>query len=118
MDKKTRIYVILSAIIFILIYFGIKHFREKSNYEKTILGQWQSSENIGENFTFIFLDNGTVEIHNGNDILKMQYQINSKRLKFLDNKVIKQSYLYRVENEKLMLSTEGDSLIFYKVKTG
>ena len=117
MDKKTRIYAIISTILFILMYFGIKHFREESNYEKAILGQWRSNETNGENFTFVFLENSMVEITNGNDILKMQYQINRNRLKIIDNKVTNQNYLYKIEKEELILSTEGDSLIFYKVKT-
>lgn len=54
MDKKTIIYSITSTIVFVLIYFGIKHYREDHNYEKAVLGVWQSKETSGENFTFTF----------------------------------------------------------------
>lgn len=115
MGKRSKIYAIVSAIIFILVYFGIKHYREESDYKKAVLGEWESNETNGENFSFTFLKNDTVEISNGDTILKMQYQINQSRLKLIESKEVKKDYLYKIGSEKLILSEKGDDLIFYKV---
>lgn len=43
MDKKTRQFSIVSTIIFLILYFGYKHFKEES-YNSKILGKWESKE--------------------------------------------------------------------------
>jgi len=115
MSKKNKIYTVVSTIIFILIYFGIKHYREGSDYKEAILGEWESNEANGGNFSFTFLRNNTVEISNGDTILKIEYQINQSKLKLIENEKVKKDYLYKIESEKLILSEKGDDLIFRKV---
>lgn len=113
MDKKTKIYAIVSTILFFILYFGIKHFQE-SNFEQDIIGVWESKESNGANFTFTFKKDKTLEIFNGDSTIEMNYKINNKLIELVENELIIKSYQYTIENDTLVLSEKGDKLSFLK----
>jgi hypothetical protein len=115
MDKKTKIYAIISTLLFFLIYFGYKHFQEEST-NNSIIGKWESKEKGKENFTFKFDENKVVEINNGEETLKMNYKIDKETLRLLKDTSNLKVYYYKIVGESLSLSEKGDTLIFYKLK--
>lgn len=114
MDKKTKIYAIVSTALFFLIYFGYKHFQDESTTD-SIIGKWKSKEKDKGNFTFKFGDNKVVEINNGEETLKMNYAIDKETLKLFEDTSNLKVYSYKIIGESLSLSEKGDTLVFYKL---
>jgi hypothetical protein len=115
MDKKTKIYAIVSSALFFLIYFGYKHFREES-FANSIIGKWESKEIGNENFTFKFYENNNVEINNGKETLRMNYKIDKETLEIFEDTSNLKVYSYKIIGQSLSLSEKGDTLMFYKLK--
>jgi hypothetical protein len=115
MDKKTKIYAIITTLIFFLIYFGIKHFQESSK-EKSIIGKWESEKMNKENYNFKFNTDNTVEINNNTTTLRMNYNLDNKSLMLIDSEKVVKTYSYNIKNEILSLSEKGDTLNFQRVE--
>ncbi|WP_162628081.1 hypothetical protein [Arcticibacterium luteifluviistationis] len=113
MDKKTRIYTLLSTSLFILFYFGIKHFQE-INFESEIIGVWESKALNQEKFSFNFKDNKVVEIYNGDLLLEMNYSIGDVLIELIENDLVIKTYQYEIDGSVLTLEEKGDKLNFYK----
>lgn len=113
MDKKTRQFSIVSTIIFLILYFGYKHFKEESSNSK-ILGKWERKEVKGGNYIFNFFKNDSIKIQKDNSNLKMKYEVSENNLKLIDNGTIRNEYKYYIRNSKLTLIQNGDSLMFQK----
>ncbi len=104
---------IVSTIVFMILYFGYKHFREEY-FKSEILGNWESKELQGGNYVFSIFKNDSILIQKDKSKVKMKYEVSGSNLKLIDNKIIRNEYKFNVRNNKLTLIQNGDSLIFQR----
>ncbi|MCP9755235.1 hypothetical protein EGI26_08725 [Lacihabitans sp. CCS-44] len=113
MDKKTNQFSIISTFLFIILYFGYKHFKEE-NINSEILGQWESEESKGDNFIFNFLKNDSMIMKKENSLIKLKYEVSENNLRLIEEGISANEYKFTLNDKKLILIQNKDSLVFYK----
>ncbi len=113
MDKKTKQFSIVSTILFFILYFAYKHFKEE-NTNSEILGQWESEESKGNNFIFNFSKNDSIVMKKENSLIKLKYEVSENNLKLIEDGISVNEYKFTLKDKKLILIQNKDSLVFYK----
>ena len=109
MDKKTKVYSVISTIIFFTIYFGIKHLAENK-----LAGKWATKSTGSETFSLNFMDNDSVVIIKNSEKLSMKYLILENNRLVLENETDIKEYNFLIQNQKLFLIEKGDTLTFLR----
>ncbi|MBK6976988.1 MAG: hypothetical protein IPH28_07565 [Cytophagaceae bacterium] len=109
MDKKTKVFSIVSTIIFFTIYFGRKHLAENM-----LVGKWATKSTVSETFSLNFMDNDSVVISKNSEKLSKKYLILENNRLVLENETDIKEYNYLIQNQKLFLIEKGDTLTFLR----